>query len=98
MNDLSKMLNDIGIGCYVDNVHVCVNHVFYADDLCLMAQCAMVLQQLLNICHRHSIMVDLYFNALKSFCFAFTLKPYKLCLPCLHINNMPLVYIDSKYL
>ena len=34
-HDLSK------IGCYVDNV--CVNHVFYADDLCLMAPCAIAL-------------------------------------------------------
>ena len=54
MDDLSKMLNDSGIGCYVDNV--CVNHVFYADDLCLMAPCAIALQQLLNICHKYSIM------------------------------------------
>ena len=38
MDDLSKMLNDSGMVCYVDNV--CVNHVFYADDLCLMAPCA----------------------------------------------------------
>ena len=97
MDDLSKMLNDIGIGCYVDNV--CVNHVFYADYLCLLAQCAIALQlKLLNIYHRYSIIVDLNFNALKSFCFAFTPKPYKLSLPCLHINNMPLVYINSKYL
>ena len=50
MDDLSKMLNDSVIGCYVDNV--CVNHVFYADDSCLMAPCAIALQQLLNICHR----------------------------------------------
>ena len=80
MDDLSKMLTDRGIGCYVDNV--CVNHMFYADDLCLMAPCAIALQQLLNNCHRYSIIVDLNFNALKSFCFAlsFTPKPYKLCL------------------
>ena len=43
LDDLSKMLNDSGMGCYVDNV--CVNHVFYADDLCLMAPCAIALQQ-----------------------------------------------------
>ena len=64
MDDLSKMLNDSGMGCYVDNV--CVNHVFYADDLCLMTPCAIALQytkHLLNICHRSSIIVD--FNALK---------------------------------
>ena len=39
------------------------------------------------------------FNALKSFCFAFTPRPYKLCSPHVHINNVPLVYVDSiKYL
>ena len=76
IDDLSKMLNDSGIGCYVDNVYV--NHVFYADDLCLMVPCAIALQQLLNICHRYSIIVDLNLNALKSFCFAFTPKPYKI--------------------
>ena len=56
------MLHDSGTGCYIDNV--CVNHVFYADDLCLMAPCAIALQALLYICHRYSIMVDLNFNAL----------------------------------
>ena len=75
MDDFSKMLN-IDIGCYVDNV--CVSHVFYAGDLCLMVPCAIALEQLLNICHRYSIIVDLNLNALKSFCFAFTPKPYKL--------------------
>ena len=97
MNNLSMMLNDSGIGCYVDNV--CVNHVFYADNFCLMAPYAIALQELLSIFHKYSIIVDLNFNALKSFCFAFTPKPSKLCSPCLHIKNMPLVYVDSiKYL
>ena len=58
MDDLSKMLNDSGMGCYVDNV-------FYADDLCLMAPCVIALQQLINVCHRYSIIVDLNLNALK---------------------------------
>ena len=38
MNDLSKLLINSGIGYFIDNV--CFNHVFYADDLCLMARCA----------------------------------------------------------
>ena len=41
IDNLSKMLNDSGTGCYVDTV--CVNNVFYADDLCLMAPCAILL-------------------------------------------------------
>ena len=64
-----------------------------------MAPCAIVLQQLINVCHRYNIIVDLNFNALKSFCFTFTLRLYKLCLPHVHINNVPLVYVDAiKYL
>ena len=72
--------------------------MFYAHDLCLMAPCAIALQQLINVCHRYSIIVDLNFNALKSFCFALTSKLYKLCLPHAHINNVPLDYVySSKY-
>ena len=48
MDDLSSLLNTSRIGCHISDV--CINHVFYADDLCLMAPCAMVLQELINIC------------------------------------------------
>ena len=97
MDDLSNMLIRSGVGCYIDNV--CVNHVFYADDLCLMAPCAIALQELLNICHSYSIIVDFNFNAKKSFCFAFTPRLFKLSLPYLHINTIPISYVDSvKYL
>ena len=79
MDDLSIMLIKSGLGCHIDNT--CVNHVFYADDLCIMAPYAITLQAWLNICHCYSITVDLSFNALKSLCFAFTPKSYKLSLP-----------------
>ena len=82
MDDLSIMLIRSGVGCYIDNV--CVNHVFYADDLCLMAPCAIALQQVLNICHNYNIIVDLHFNAKESFHFAFT--PRLLSLPYLHMH------------
>ena len=48
MDDLSKSLINSGVGCFFHNV--CFNHVFYADGLCLMASCAISLQELLNIC------------------------------------------------
>ena len=97
MDDLSKLLISSGIGCFIDNV--CFNHVFYADDLCLMAPCAIALQELLHICHNYSISVDVNFNALKSFCIAFTPKPFKLSLPQVTINSAHIPYTDSiKYL
>ena len=64
MDDLSNMLIRSGVGCYIDNV--CINHVFYADA-CFMAPCTIALQELLNICHNYSIIVDLKFNAKSHF-------------------------------
>ena len=44
-DDLSNFL--MSSDCFLDKV--CFNHVFYADDLCLMAPCAIALQELLNV-------------------------------------------------
>ena len=65
MDDLSILLISSGVSCFLNNY--CFHHVFYADDVCLMAPYAIVLQELLHICHRCSIIADLNFNALKSF-------------------------------
>ena len=35
MDNLSVLLSRSGIGCHIDDL--CINHVFYADYLCLMA-------------------------------------------------------------
>ena len=72
---------------------------FYADDLCLMAPCAIALQELINACYQYSNEIDLKFNATKSFCVAFTPKHYKLLLPSLFMNSLSILYVDSiKYL
>ena len=42
MDDLSNLLISSGVGCFLNNV--CFNHVFYEDDLYLMAPCAIALQ------------------------------------------------------
>ena len=93
MVDLSKLLISSGIGCFLDKV--CFNHVFYADDLCLMSPCAIALQELLNICHSYSITVDVNFNGLKLFCVAFTPKLFKLRFPELYINAALIPYTNS---
>ena len=69
MDDLSSLLNASRIGCLISDV--CINHVFYADDLCLMA---IALQELLNICYRYSVEVNLNFNATKFFLCCFHTK------------------------
>ena len=74
MDDLSKLLIISGIGCFIDNV--CFNHVFYVDDLCLMAPSALALQELFNLSHSYSIFVDVNFNSLKSFYIGYTPKHF----------------------
>ena len=51
------------------------------------------------MCFKYSIEIDLNFNSLKSYCVDFLPKLYKLAIPVLHINSMPISYTDSiKYL
>ena len=41
MDDLSSLLDASRIGCHISVV--CINHVFYGDELCLLAPCAIAL-------------------------------------------------------
>ena len=63
-----------------------------------MALCAIALQEISNVCYQYSNASDLNF-ATKAFCVAFTPKFYKLLLPSLFMNSLPILYADSiKYL
>ena len=44
---------------YIDNV--CMNHLFYADDICLLAPSAAGIQQLINICEKYGIEHDIFY-------------------------------------
>ena len=97
MDDLPLILSESGIGCHIDDL--CINDVFYADDLCLMALCAIALQELIDLYYEYSVEIDLKFNATKSYCVAFTPTLCKLASPSLHIKQLPISYTDSiKYL
>ena len=87
MNDLSKLLINSGIGCFIGNVVLI---------MCFMLTTgAMTLQELLNICHSYSISVDVTYYPLKSFCIGFTPKLFKLSLPKININSAHILYTDS---
>ena len=97
VDDLSDYLVKSQIGCQIDNV--CVNHVMYADDICLMAPSPAALQKLINICYDFSLQNNLTFNSSKSFCMVFKPRLYKLSCPTFYMNNEKLDYTDSiKYL
>ena len=55
-----------------------MNHVMYADDICLMAPSPAALQELIDIlCYDFSVQNDLSFNSSKSYCMVFKPKSYK---------------------
>ena len=86
VDDLTLSLMKSKIGCMLDEV--CFNHIFYADDLCLLAPCAIALQKLLDICHEYGIEHDVIYNPLKSVCMVF--KPDRFSLKC------PLVHLGTR--
>ena len=57
MDDLYSLLSTSRTGGHIDDV--CINHVFYADDLCVMAPCAIALQELIVVCYQYSKLMKL---------------------------------------
>ena len=76
-----------------------MNHVMYADDICLMAPSPAALEELIDICYDFSVLNDLSFNSSKLYCMVFKPKSYKLSCPRLYADNQLLKYTDDiKYL
>ena len=97
VDDLSVNLIDSGQGCCIDNVFI--NHLFYADDLCLMAPSPSALQRLINICDQFCIDNDLVFNPGKSICMFIKPPRCKLKCPHFYIGNNQLLFAHTvKYL
>ena len=66
---MSRELTLCKSGCYIN--HQCMNHVMYADDICLMAPSAICLQKMLDVCFDFSLRNDIMFNPVKSVCVTF---------------------------
>ena len=97
MNQLSDQLMLCNSGCYVDDV--CINHVMYADDICLLAPSANAMQILLDTCYSYGLIHDIVFNPLKSVCMVFKPKSHKLFCPLVKIGDEILkIVFESKYL
>ena len=97
VNDLSLNLAKCKVGCFIDNV--CFNHVFYADDLCILAPSAIALQKLLDISYSFGIENDIIYNPRKSVCMVFRPNRYSLSCPSVYLNDEKLSYeTNIKYL
>ena len=73
------------VGCYIDCQ--CMNHLMYADDICLLAPTAIAIQQLLDICNDYGVANDITFKPLKSVYLVFSPAKYKLFCPRVHIGS-----------
>ena len=98
MDDLSCMLSETNVGCFINNV--CVNHLFYADDCVIMAPSPYALQLLINVCDKYANENEIKYNTKKTVCMAILPKCLrKLCVPTMFLNGNPLQWVDEhKYL
>ena len=76
LNDLSTNLNAIKSGCVVGNA--LVNHLFFADDICLLFPSFSGLQDLVDICSSYAVPHNIVFKCKKSVCVLFPSKGFVL--------------------
>ena len=97
MEDFSCVLNRSNIGGRIGGE--IVNHLSYADDLCMIYLSSAGLQKLLNVCSKHASEHSLSYNVNKSYSLCFKATTIKFERPTLHIGqiNIPNV-TDCRYL
>jgi len=59
-DELSEHLHSARVGCTVRNM--VVNHVTFADDLCVFSPCISELQRLLNVCRDYAAEHEIAFS------------------------------------
>ena len=96
MDDLSWVLSHANIGGRMGEL---VNHLSYANDLCLICLSSAGMQTLLNVCSKYATEHSLSYNANKSYSLCFKATIIKFKRPTLHIGqiNIPNV-TDCRYL
>ena len=77
-----------------------INHMMYADDICVLSLSSAGLQQLLDICNEYCTNHDLVFNVKKSQCMFFRCSINKKCgLPTISLNSNRIEFThEVKYL
>ena len=97
VNQLTNKVIACNAGCYFNSM--CINHVIYTDDICLLASTASAMPILLDVCYKYGTDHDILINPIKSICTVFKPKGYKLFLPTVFMSQDALKYVSkSKYL
>ena len=65
VNQLTNRLIACKAGCYFNDM--CINHVLYADDICLLAPSASAMQSLLDVCYEYGTDNDIYLTLLNQY-------------------------------
>ena len=97
MDDLSLKLNSSGIGGYIGTSFI--NHLCYADDLCLISLSSSGMQHLLNICKEYGFTHKLLYNGSKSFVLCFKKNTLKVSFQSFYLDQMEIPTVDQcRYL
>ena len=97
MDDLSMHLNSSGIGGYLGTA--LINHLCYADDLCLISLSSSGMQQLLHICNGYATEHQLIYNGSKSFSLCFKRKYLKISPPTFFLDQSKIPLVEQcRYL
>ena len=96
MDDLSCVLNRSNIGGRIGGE--IVNHLSYADDLCLICLSSAGMQKLLNVCSKYATKHSLSYNASTSYSLCFKATTIKFQRPTLHIGQINIQNVtDCRY-
>ena len=95
VDELSMTLSAAKTGCIIHVNDIFRNHVFYADDQCIMSASPCGLQKLIDICFEYSLHDSLTLNSTKSVCIVFKPKRFKLHCPTMTLNGVPMEYVTN---
>jgi len=93
LDDLSNELNNIKAGCYID-------HLMFADDICVFCPSVRWLQRILDVCQVYAESHGIIFNCNKTVCMTFKAKSAKsTATPVLKLGGQYVKSVDQyKYL
>jgi len=97
-DDLSNELNNIKAGCYIGKV--LLNHLMFADDVCVLCPSVRWLQRILGVCQAYVESHGIIFNCNKTVCMTFKDKSAKsTATPLLKLGGQYVKSVDQyKYL
>ena len=98
LDDLSNELNNIKAGCYIGEV--LLNHLMFADDICVFCPSVRWLQRILDVCQTYAESHGIIFNCNKTVCMTFKAKSAKsTATPVLKLGGQYVNSVDQyKYL